>query len=97
MTKLTANKPAQFVGAADDPQGIELATMKERQRKIDAYPQLVAALREAVRELRESLACAIEDSGHSISGPTDTRAAENGEPAWVCSARATLAETEQAK
>ncbi len=35
---------------------------------------------------------AIESSGFSLSGPTDVRAAEHGEPAWVCNARAVIAE-----
>jgi hypothetical protein len=34
---------------------------------------------------------AVEASGFSVSGPTDSRAAEHGEPAWVCNARAALA------
>jgi hypothetical protein len=34
---------------------------------------------------------AVESSGFSISGPTDSRAAEHGEPAWVCNARAAIA------
>ena len=59
MPKLTANKPA--TGALDDPQGIELATMKERQRKIDAYPQLVEALRE-IRERDSSVFDAIKQT-----------------------------------
>lgn len=34
----------------------------------------------------------IEAAGFSVSGPFDSRAAEDGEPTWVCSARAALAE-----
>ena len=34
--------------ALDDPNGIQAARDKERQRKIDAYPQLVAVLRNLV-------------------------------------------------
>lgn len=30
---------------------------------------------------------AIEESGHKVSGPTDWRVAEDGEPLWVCKAR----------
>lgn len=33
----------------------------------------------------------IEKAGFSVSGPTDIRAAEDGEPLWVCDARAVLA------
>jgi hypothetical protein len=36
---------------------------------------------------------AIESSGFAVSGPADVRAAENGEPAWVCTARGVLAKT----
>jgi hypothetical protein len=35
---------------------------------------------------------AVEASGHHLAGPTDSRAAEHGEPAWVCAARLALAE-----
>lgn len=38
-----------------------------------------------------SLTQAIEAAGFALSGPTDIRAAEHGEPAWVCNARAALA------
>lgn len=34
----------------------------------------------------------IENAGFSVSGPTDARVAEHGEPAWVCNARQELAE-----
>jgi hypothetical protein len=42
-------------------------------------------------ELESVLIQAIEASGFSVSGPTDSRAAEHGEPAWVCNARGALA------
>ncbi len=45
-----------------------------------------------IEELRKVLIQAIEAEGFSVSGPTDVRAAEHGEPAWVCNARAALAE-----
>ena len=48
------------------------------------------ALREHVAELERVLVQAVESTGHRISGPTDSRAAEHGEPAWVCNARAAL-------
>lgn len=35
---------------------------------------------------------AVEASGFSLSGPTDIRAAEDGEPAWVCDARFVIGE-----
>ena len=48
---------------------------------------------QTVPELVSALVQAVEASGFSISGPTDSRAAENGEPAWVCNARGILAKT----
>lgn len=45
----------------------------------------------SVQELRNALIQAVEAAGFSISGPTDVRASENGEPAWVCNARAAIA------
>ncbi len=44
-------------------------------------------------ELESALIQAIEASGFSVSGPTDSRAAEHGEPTWVCNARAALAQS----
>lgn len=44
-------------------------------------------------ELESALIQAIEASGYSVSGPTDSRAAELGEPTWVCNARAALAQS----
>lgn len=45
----------------------------------------------SVQNLRNTLIQAVDGAGFSISGPTDVRAAENGEPAWVCNARAAIA------
>ena len=53
-------------------------------RLIAAAPDLLAVLVQAV-----------ESCGWSLSGPTDSRAAENGEPAWVCNARAAIARAER--
>jgi len=46
----------------------------------------------AAERLREALVHAIQNSGFTVAGPTDVRAAEHGEPTWVCNARAALAE-----
>jgi hypothetical protein len=46
-----------------------------------------------LHSLREVLVQAIEESGYNVSGPTDVREAEHGEPPWVCNAREVLAET----
>jgi hypothetical protein len=46
----------------------------------------------AAPELLAVLVQAVEASEFSLSGPTDSRAAENGEPAWVCNARAVIAQ-----
>lgn len=40
----------------------------------------------------EELVHRIEAAGFSVSGPTDIRAAEHGEPVWVCNAREALSE-----
>lgn len=53
-----------------------------------------AAVVEASERLHDIDGClrdAVEDAGFTISGPTDHRAAENGEPKWVCRARELLA------
>ncbi len=41
--------------------------------------------------MAEVLRDAIEAEGFTVAGPTDSRAAEDGEPIWVCEARAALA------
>ena len=51
-----------------------------------------ARLIAAAPDLLTTLIEAIERSGFSVSGPTDSRAAENGEPAWVCRAREVIAD-----
>jgi hypothetical protein len=48
---------------------------------------------ETLHTLRQALIQAISDSGFYVAGPTDWRAAENGEPRWVCNARAALAQS----
>jgi hypothetical protein len=64
----------------------EIATIRANAslivRAVNSHAQLVAALTQAV-----------ESSGFSLSGPTNPRAAEHGEPAWVCNARAVIAQT----
>lgn len=52
----------------------------------------MATMEEERDALRVVLVQAIEESGFLVSGPTDVRVAEHGEPAWVCNARAVLAE-----
>lgn len=44
------------------------------------------------KALISALVQAIEGAGYLVSGPTDWRAAEHGEPRWVCNARAAIAE-----
>jgi hypothetical protein len=51
----------------------------------------IARLIEQRDELLAALRQAIDECGHKLSGPTDWRAAEHGEPQWVCSARAAIA------
>jgi phosphoribosylamine-glycine ligase len=62
------------------PETVARVTKKANARLIAAAPELLAAIVQAV-----------ESAGFSLSGPTDKRAAEHGEPAWVCNARAALA------
>lgn len=50
-------------------------------------------LASVITELESVLVQAIEASGYSVSGPSDSRAAEHGEPVWVCNARAALAQS----
>lgn len=50
-----------------------------------------ARLISAAPKLLDTLIQAVEASGFSLSGPTDVRAAEHGEPAWVCNARGIIA------
>lgn len=45
----------------------------------------------AAPALLETLRQAVDESGYRLSGPTDHRAAEDGEPPWVCNARAAFA------
>lgn len=63
------------------------------------YPDRALAERRTLeghnKELLTRLVQAIEASGYSVSGPTDSRAAEDGEPAWVCSARGAIANAQQ--
>jgi hypothetical protein len=50
-----------------------------------------AHLLAAAPELIATLTDAVEDAGFSLSGPTDHRVAEDGEPKWVCRAREVIA------
>lgn len=43
------------------------------------------------RDLLDVLVQAVEQAGFLVGGPTDHRAAEHGEPKWVCNARAVIA------
>ena len=54
-------------------------------------------LRAQNAELVAVLARAVESAGFSLGGPTDWRAAEHGESAWVCNARAVIARATIAK
>ena len=41
--------------------------------------------------LLAALVQSIESAGFHVCGPTDSRVAEHGEPAWVCNARLAIA------
>lgn len=63
-------------------------------------PELAGTLQQeqsALPEVEAVLVQAIEASGFSVSGPTDSRAAEHGEPVWVCNARGALARANAAR
>lgn len=45
----------------------------------------------AAPDMLTALVAAIEGAGFTVAGPSDHRAAEHGEPAWVCNARAVIA------
>ncbi len=45
-----------------------------------------------IEEMSSVLVAAIESASFTVSGPTDPRVAENGEPGWVCKARLLIAE-----
>lgn len=64
-------------------QFVSPAEQRANARLIAAAPELLSVLIQAV-----------ESSGFSLSGPTDSRAAEHNEPAWVCNARAAIAKAE---
>ena len=57
----------------------------------DRVRAALARLTEDNADLLSALRQAVDESGHYISGPTDWRAAEDGEPKWVCNARAAIA------
>lgn len=61
-------------------------------RCVNSHDDLLAAL----KELGNQLQARVESAGHVIWGPSDVRAAENGEPAWVCNARGALAQARAA-
>ena len=69
---------------------VRKSVLQECEIALSASDVEIDALRERVTELQRVLVQAVESTGHRISGPTDSRAAEHGEPAWVCNARAAL-------
>ncbi|MWL91808.1 MULTISPECIES: hypothetical protein [Cupriavidus] len=72
----------------------ELAAWADAVLALRTDPELAHTLPQeqvALPEVEAVLVQAIEASGFSVSGPTDSRAAEHGEPAWVCNARGALA------
>lgn len=76
--------------------GNESAVLAEKKRKsiaeAEATAKFIVRACNTRNDLVYVLVQAIEHAGFSVSGPTDVRAAEDGEPAWVCNARAAIAE-----
>lgn len=58
---------------------------------IEAWPLAQGLLVDRARQVAGLLRDRIEDAGFLVSGPTDPRAAEDGEPTWVCVARGEVA------
>lgn len=71
------------------PQNYWLATMDSWDGAVNNAAN--ARLMAASPELLAVLIQAVEASGFSLSGATDSRATEHGEPVWVCNARAVIA------
>lgn len=71
---------------------VAIANLHNNNRAISAEVQ-VKRLRELNRELENCLVRAIDHIGYELPGPTDWRVAENGEPRWVCDARAAIAQS----
>jgi hypothetical protein len=93
-TRTNARRIAACVNACE---GIDTGMLEGFSRKFLArYPDLALQERQLLTRQRDNLANAlreaIEDSGLLLSGPTDSRVAEHGEPHWVCRARALIAE-----
>ena len=55
------------------------------------YLALRAQNAELLADLLAALVQSIESAGFHVCGPTDSRVAEHGEPAWVCNARLAIA------
>lgn len=78
-------RPPRYVAALDDTNADNPRTPEELATH--------AALLAAAPELLATLIQALSASGFRLNGPTDHRAAEDGEPVWVCNARAVIAST----
>ncbi len=89
--------PSAAVYAADGKMVCSLGSaevVKAFRARGDGNGSMIMATAEAIAsipDLTSTLIQAVESSGFSLSGPTDIRAAENGEPVWVCNARALIA------
>lgn len=74
--------------------------MKNKFTKIQLEQRIVELTRitnlqfEYIQKQTEIIILAFQYSKFQISGPTDHRAAEDGEPIWVCRARELLAQTQ---
>jgi len=80
-----------MIATAPDSDGFGEPVADCSRHHLPAQAMCNARLIAAAQELLDLLMEAIQASGFALSGPTDTRAAEDGEPAWVCAARAAIA------
>ena len=99
FTRLCAGLSADALLAIAGDSLADLAESRRRQR-IELCTRALARMEGCVVPHLQSLSAvliqAVEASGHHLAGPTDSRAAEHGEPAWVCTARLELAEARSA-
>lgn len=74
---------------------VHLATVGGVDRFYEGQHKAIAHLMAGAPKLLAALIQAITESGYKVSGPSDSRAAEDGEPIWVCVARGAIANAQR--